>query len=449
MRIEKNIDFSNKTIQNGYIYLDGNKSQNSLSDIVSNVNESIFIIDTNDLVSKQLFSIAKDLLINRNIIFVGLFSYDVLKKLKVNGISDGFFRSTLLKFQSSIIIIDKKKAYVCYDENHVYPININDLEIFDYVNHIFWTNTNAECVLGELKVINESNLTVPAPLIKHGVNKKDVLATYKYSTSDFNSQVLLSDNEVDMIESYVISVKADSVFGNELSSLYVKLFNDTYYNIESDLSFFEKKSFNNLTISQLFGKRLSINEKEVIIKDKDVLLKTVNLPLDIYKSYQPDFISLANEYKGYVKNLQIIVDINPIVIDSSFKLSSRYEERNKVLSNIQINLNKVKNLITKEDDDLLKQIIRIEKEAVLKEKISLYNKFFNENEFGDKTLRNANVSVSLKYDLKLEVPNELIGKLYTKQNQMYFALTSEFRIDDAKSWLQENKLEAILVKENV
>ena len=54
-----------------------------------------------------------------------------------------------------------------------------------------------------------------------------------------------------------------------------------------------------------------------------------------------------------------------------------------------------------------------------------------------------NISIN---EEELNVPNELIGKLYTKQSKNYFATTKE-RIADAKKWLKENKMEAVLIEE--
>ena len=52
---------------------------------------------------------------------------------------------------------------------------------------------------------------------------------------------------------------------------------------------------------------------------------------------------------------------------------------------------------------------------------------------------------SIVYDSNLEVPNELIGKLYEKNKTNYLALKSEDKIDEASKWLKENNLEAVLI----
>ena len=52
---------------------------------------------------------------------------------------------------------------------------------------------------------------------------------------------------------------------------------------------------------------------------------------------------------------------------------------------------------------------------------------------------------NINYDLSWNVPSDLLGKLYTKGKELYFALKDESRIDDAKKWLKDNKLEAVLI----
>ena len=68
-------------------------------------------------------------------------------------------------------------------------------------------------------------------------------------------------------------------------------------------------------------------------------------------------------------------------------------------------------------------------------------------EFGVDALNNKKSPVSIVNvnEEELNVPNELIGKLYTKQSKNYFATTKE-RIADAKQWLKENKMEAVLIE---
>ena len=90
----------------------------------------------------------------------------------------------------------------------------------------------------------------------------------------------------------------------------------------------------------------------------------------------------------------------------------------------------------------------ISSERIIKNKIELYNKFISSEDFGVEALNNEKKKFkSIVYDSNLEVPNELIGKLYEKNKTNYLALKSEDKIDEASKWLKENNLEAVLILE--
>lgn len=59
--------------------------------------------------------------------------------------------------------------------------------------------------------------------------------------------------------------------------------------------------------------------------------------------------------------------------------------------------------------------------------------------------------MSLKINIgkeEISVPQELLGKLYTKSNNQFLAIKDETKISDAKKWLSENNQEATLVLGN-
>ena len=78
----------------------------------------------------------------------------------------------------------------------------------------------------------------------------------------------------------------------------------------------------------------------------------------------------------------------------------------------------------------------------------MYNSFINDKEFGVEALNTNKKFAALTYNSSMAVPSDLLGKLYEKNNQMYLAIEDEKKIDDAMSWLKDNNLEAILIKEN-
>ena len=77
----------------------------------------------------------------------------------------------------------------------------------------------------------------------------------------------------------------------------------------------------------------------------------------------------------------------------------------------------------------------------------MFNEFVSSKEFGVDALNNKKSPVSTinVNEADLIVPNELIGKLNSKQNKDYLATTVS-RIKDAKEWLKENKMEAVLIE---
>jgi len=87
---------------------------------------------------------------------------------------------------------------------------------------------------------------------------------------------------------------------------------------------------------------------------------------------------------------------------------------------------------------------------LLLERIRKYNEFLSQTEFGEETLKNKKASVS-KINVgkeEISVPQELLGKLYTKSNKQFMALKDEDKITEAKKWLSENNQEATLVLSN-
>jgi hypothetical protein len=152
----------------------------------------------------------------------------------------------------------------------------------------------------------------------------------------------------------------------------------------------------------------------------------------------------VNDIYGTIK---INVDVEPMVIDASYQVSAKYKKRSDTEKLLAENLNKLKKLA---DDDNVKIIDSIINTKLLLERINKYNKFLSLNEFGEETLKNkkANVSMINIGKEEISVPQELLGKLYTKSNKQFLAIKDETMISDAKKWLNENNQEATLVLGN-
>ena len=98
-------------------------------------------------------------------------------------------------------------------------------------------------------------------------------------------------------------------------------------------------------------------------------------------------------------------------------------------------------------DFYLTNIKKIQDERSLSERIRKYNEIIKDKEFGVEALvdkKNAFKQISFKED-DIIIPSDIIGKLYLKDKKNYLALKDESKIGDAKKWLKDNKLEAVLI----
>jgi hypothetical protein len=84
-------------------------------------------------------------------------------------------------------------------------------------------------------------------------------------------------------------------------------------------------------------------------------------------------------------------------------------------------------------------------------KIKLFNQFIQSLKVGDDSLLNKkdNRFKEIMINEKdIAVPNELVGELFEKENQLYLAVSSENRIPEAKEWQKNNNEKAIMVLKN-
>ena len=162
--------------------------------------------------------------------------------------------------------------------------------------------------------------------------------------------------------------------------------------------------------------------------------------------YNPEFDSYEKEFKGIALELEVIVDVKPIKLDNSYNLSNRYKEIQKTEARLNESLSKLEKFGL--DKQSQKQIDNIKSERLLINKVKMFNDFVANIDFGVDALKNKKSSIQTinVNETDLVVPNELIGKLYSKSNKDYLA-TSESRLSDASKWLKDNKMEAILIEE--
>lgn len=440
-----------KIIKYGFIYDQEKTSSITIEDILSEVSKSILIYDTKGPVFYDFASKASKLMNNPNIVFAGLVSHKMIQELKSKGIVSGFYRATSKDIDIAVAIVDKTKAFLIVDSKHV--IKIVDLkvanEIFHYANHVLWSHAEFEVLNNSApKKINEIRLSVVIPSFKALTLKSkfndDLVA---FGTQDFSTPhlLLLSQPRESDKDAYIINQNITSLCGIK-NEFYVKLFDDFYVPIGSDIKHLViGRSFKDEKIGLLIEKDLWFDGKKRLIKKEETFASTIYMPLDEYKTFEPDFDQIySQQVKENYGTVKINVDVKPLVIDTSYQISSKYDKRLKIERQLTENLSKIKKLADEDNAKIIENIISIK---LLVERIKKYNDFLSTNEFGEETLKNKKANVS-KINIgkeEISVPQELLGKLYAKSNKQFLAIKDESRITDAKKWLKENNQEATLV----
>lgn len=437
-------DFSNNKIEYCFISETFKNIDFTLDEIIASTSESIVIYDTGDYVFNQFLKKVESILNDCKKIVIGLVNDIQLNDLKKNGVNGGFFRSTFEKCNAAIIIVDKRKYYVAFNENCIFSIkNEKSLnEIFEYINHLIWTKTSFEYCQGRLSTVKDSRLSVVKPVLKH----KMQTGNHKYATKTLQGDSVLLEKEETLNKSALVLKKITKNAYSDGEELFVNLFDDYYYPIEEWDSLIKAHSLSNKTYGDLVGKQIWFNGKTTIIKKEDSLSKTIERPVDEYKTFIPDYELISKEYQGMCKTLHIHVDVKPMKVDKSYNLSESYSMNSNLIKDIESNLVKIEKLM--EDKSTKKQIEAIRKEMFIPTRIELYNKFISTLEYGVDSLKNTkNKFKEIKYDLSWVVPSELLGKLYVKNKKNYLALKNEENVDNAKKWLKDNHLEAVLILE--
>lgn len=441
MELKKIIDYKNTIIENGFIYTDNSESNVSLKDVVNKVINNIIIYDTKNLILDKFLNESQALLNDTNKVFIGLISDADLASLKNKGVNGGFFRSTDVNSNCAIIIVDKSYAYAAFDNDHVYEIDNTRIDdLFNYINYLIWSKGKTEFCQGRVSSVSEARLSVIKPVINTVIDAK-----HEAGTDEFECATNLLVKEMKTIKDSIVLKGCTKSAYVDNDDLFLNLFENAYYAAKDWKSLVSANSFTNKNLNELYGKNLWIDGKKITIKNRCSIVEDVNLPVDEYKSFAPDYEKIASKNNDLTLSLEVIVNVNPIVVDNSYKLSGRYSKVNDAMSKLNDSINKIKNL-SGEDKGILKKIELILSERIIKNKIELFNKFISSKDFGVEALNNEkNKFKSIVYDSNLEVPNELIGKLYEKNKTNYLAIKSEDKIDEASKWLKENNLEAVLI----
>lgn len=451
MRKEKQFNYSEDIVQFGFLYSKEKNSKVTLKSIVDSVEQSIVVYDFKNILLSNIAAEANVLLNDNNKLFIALTNDSELRKLMDSGVKTGFIRSTNQAANGAIIIVDKMKMYYATSKHILFECNKSSIpEVFNYINYLIWNTASYEILQGQMSDVNGIRHSIVKPVFeklitKDEVVKKDIIGATEdiEQGSGFN----YIHKEEHVINSIVIDPSVTSI-ARTAQSAYIKVFEELYLQMKYDTCIEHAESFEDLTYHELVGKTAWIDGKKTVIEDNLDINKTLELPLDSYKDFEPDFEKYINDNQlGKYKSIKVIIDIQPMKIDSSYKISNRYRKREELNDSIDANVDKLIKLF--EDDE--KTLDQIRSEPRLVEKAKKYNAFIDNNEAGLKVLKTKKNKNSLKKVIvnenNIAVPNEIIGRLYEKNNDLYFALEDEKQIKIAKEFLKEHNLEAVMVSQ--
>lgn len=450
MQLKKTIDQSQKVLDFGFEYVTPSLCEYDLSTIIAQTEEALIIMDTKNLIFDEILENHIDFVDNQNKKFIGLVSALHLNRLVQKGLKGGFVRSTEVQSNVAILITDKKNVYLALDKNLILKANDDTVkECFDYINHLIWSKSDFEMIQGSKpRKVESIRLSVVEPEFKK-VYSKDTLnkAEMKLATENFISEkkLLPIPKKVER-ESFLIHPNFSSLV-IENKTIFVEVWNRLYIPCLHTSAIFYGKSFQKSELGNLKNKKIWFEGKDREIQAHSEIKKTIFRPLDEYQSFQPDFQSYLNEEHAFSIKINLEIEVLPIHIDSTFKKSIRYERILKIRNSLQNSFNDLKKLLS-EDESKLKNLDRVIKERDLHVQIKLFNQLIQSLKVGDDSLLNKKdnrFKEIMVNEKDVTVPNEIIGELFEKENQLYLALTSEKRLVEAKEWQKENNEKVILV----
>lgn len=443
----KKYDFSNKPLDYGFVYLNRKQSKISLSSVLSSAKESVIFADTENRFFEDSLGEFEFLFNQETKLIIGLLSKATLNSIKNRGVKTGFYRSTELKINLGIIIVDKKYVYTVVDSNHIYQmVTKAEEEIFALINHILWSKTNFEFCQNELRTVKSTRLSVIMPSFETAVKNPSNKVMMATQDSGLECDFLLISKQSDLNRDAKIISNDLTAYSKDGKIMAFDIFEKNFYEFDSsDDSLFIANSFRESFVGQLVGKDVWVKGVQYHVLETDNISFDVKVPLDEVEMFVPDFDSEAQKYTKLTKELVLNCNVYPLKLDGSYALSNRYKTIQRVENELKESIAKLEKMDL--DKKLLKQLESIKSERLLSEKVKMFNAFVASKEFGVDALNNKKSPVSIisVNEDELNVPNELIGKLYTKQSKNYLATTKD-RIDDAKKWLKENKMEAVLIE---
>lgn len=450
----KYIDNSERILPFGFHYQD-KSSKISIQSIVNSINDNVVIYDYNDVLLNKFLNQSSDFLNDKSKLFIGLTSKNSLIKLKDNGVKSGFFRSTDVKANHAIIIVDRRNAYIAIEKDKILKCNEKMTEeLFDYINYLIWNLSSQELLQGYLSEVKEIRHSVLKPDFQNLSNKDSIDKSNLFSaTLDFQAtpaKKLLKneeniDNSLAIINENIVSFCTTY---NEKG--YINIFDDVYCEVILDDSIITAISFKNEKLSSLVGKTIWFDGKKYSVEKNLKIEETIYKPVNEYAFYEPIYEDYINaEGNKMYANIEVEINVLPKKIDQSYQKSKRYEKRNQVNNEMNTKIDLLVNIFPDEE----KQLQIIKEESRLTEKAKSYNDFVDKHQIGIKSLANKkkkdkSFSKIIFNEKDYLVPNEVVGKLYEKKDNLYLAIKDENKISQAMNFLKESNLKAELVLDN-
>lgn len=442
-------NYENRVISNGFVKLEKKQTTIKFSDILKNYKTSLVLVDTDGRFIKEAAIELNSIDPESKKLVVGLVDKQTLLKIKDSGVKNGFYRSTSVKVSIGLIILNKNDVFAVFDINNIFAISDKSAckEIFEMVNHIIWSKTEAE-YFGTLKEVKDIRLSVIAPnLDKSIIPNMDSSYDYASESLGLNSKIVVigKPSNIQYDNAVVLSGLSTKMFGT-LSKMNLEVFPEAYYPFEFEDGHFDYKSFTNENLRDLVKKTIITGGKEYDVLESDSISNEELVYLDEYDKYNPDFDSVANQYKQYAKELQVSILVKTIKADSSYKPSTRYEIISRTIRQIEEGLSAMEKLL--DDKGSKKRIDSIRSERYLPRKVQMFNELVLNEEFGVASLnvKKSPVSTINVNEADLCVPSDIVGKLLVKNGRTFMATSLE-HIVDAKKWLAENGVEASLIEE--
>lgn len=445
----KTFDYSSKSLDFGFEYYPSHNTDITLDDFSDMTKKSLFIYDTGNCVFNELMRKNYDLVNDEQRLFIGLVSDVVLQNLQKTGVRTGMYRSTNVRSNCAVIVVDKAKAYIAMDANHIYEVLTEySKDIFQYLNHIFWAQTQYE-YFGNYSKVEDIRLSVLEPdLSSLMVNNMN---STKYGTEDFQSDNLMVFSEqFTKAKAFLLACPMPKAFSKNGRDLNVNAFGEIYLPVKlEEQTLFRGESFHNKKMRDLINKKIWFNGKQCEVQSEKTITESVYLTLDEMDNFTPDFEKVANRNTDLVCTLNVEIDVQNIVLNDSFKRHPNYQEKAKAEDALNNAIQKIENL---KIDGIEKQLLTIKNAKVLDEKIGLFNNLLKKEDgkIGDKVLNKKENAISpiVVSQEKIAVPSNVLGDLYVKDGKTYFAVDSASDYKQGKQWLHDHKMEGSVILKN-